>query len=207
VLAENRLKLINSELRHRVRNTLAMVGAVAGQTFRETASKAALATFEARLSAFGAADEAITGAQAYADLADVVQLALKPHIPGPGRYIIEGPSVTIGPRQAVSLALALHELATNAAKYGAMSNADGRVRLSWSMSSSVPRELRLEWREEGGPPVTSPARKGFGSRLVNTVMANDFGGVVSVDYAPTGMVLTMISPAAGLLGPEQAPTE
>ncbi len=207
VLAENRLKLINSELRHRVRNTLAMVGAVAGQTFRETASKAALATFDARLAAFGAADEAIVGAQAYADLAAVVQLALKPHIPGPGRYIIEGPSVTIGPRQAVSLALALHELATNAAKYGALSTSDGRVHLSWSLTQSAPREFRLTWREENGPPVQPPARKGFGSRLVSTVMANDFGGQVTVDYLPTGLVLTMVSPASGLLGSEPIATE
>jgi len=80
--------------------------------------------------------------------------------------------VTIGPRQAVSLALALHELATNAAKYGALSNADGQVKLSWSMSTAAPRELRFEWREQGGPLVAPPTRKGFGSRLVNTVMAN-----------------------------------
>jgi two-component sensor histidine kinase len=203
VLAESRLKLINSELRHRVRNTLAMVGAVAGQTFRDPANKASLASFEARLAAFGAADEAIVGAQPYADLVDVVQLALKPHIPGPDRYIIDGPSVTIGPKQAVSLALALHELATNAAKYGALSTPTGRVRLSWSVAHSAPRDFRFEWREEGGPQVVPPARKGFGSRLVNTVMANDFGGVVTVDYAPSGVVLTMVSPAASLLGPEQ----
>lgn len=203
VLAENRLKLINSELRHRVRNTLAMVGAVAGQTFRDPANKAALAVFEARLAAFGAADEAIVGAQAYADLADVVGLALKPHVPGPGRYVIKGPGITIGPKQAVSLALAIHELATNAAKYGALSTAAGHVDITWSITSNAPREFRFEWRESGGPPVAPPARKGFGSRLVNTVMANDFGGVVSVDFAPAGLVLTMRSPAASLLGPDQ----
>jgi two-component sensor histidine kinase len=203
VVAEGRLKLINSELRHRVRNTLAMVGAVAGQTFRDPANKAALATFEARLAAFGAADEAIVGAQAYANLADVVELALKPHIPGPGRYIIEGPSVTIGSKQAVSLALALHEMATNAAKYGALTRPEGRVYLNWSVTSAPPREFRFQWREEGGPTVAPPTRKGFGSRLVNTVMANDFGGAVEVIYDPAGVALKLVSPAAGLLGPEE----
>lgn len=199
VLAENRLKLINSELRHRVRNTLAMVGAVAGQTFRDTATKAALSAFEARLAAFGAADEAIVGAQPYANLGDVVHLALKPHDPGGGRYAIAGPAVTIGSKQAVSLSLALHEMATNAAKYGALSVPGGRVRIDWTVNAATPREFRFEWLEEGGPRVAPPDRRGFGSRLVKTVMATDFGGTVELTYDPSGVRLVLVSPFARLL--------
>ena len=135
------------------------------------------------------------GAQAYADFADVAKLALEPHIPAPDRYIIEGPSLTVGSRQAVSLALALHELATNATKYGAMSGPSGRVLVTWSVSAAAPRQLRFEWREEGGPPVVPPAHKGFGSRLVKTVMANDFGGIVTMNYAPAGLVVSLLAPA------------
>jgi two-component sensor histidine kinase len=207
VAAENRLSLINGELRHRVRNTLAMVGAVVHQTFRDPVHRPLLSVFEARLSAFGAADQAISGAQGGADVGEVVRLALKPHIPAPNRYVIEGPSVAIGSKQAVSLALTMHEMATNAAKYGAMSTRTGRVLIRWSLTDGPDGQFRFEWREEGGPPVAPPKHTGFGSRLVKSVMAADFEGKVDVTYDPAGVVLTLVSPASALGDAEIAAPE
>jgi two-component sensor histidine kinase len=92
----------------------------------------------------------------------------------------------------LSLALALHELGTNAVKYGALASHEGRVRVTWSVAGG---EFRISWQESGGPPVVAPTRTGFGTRIVTRNLAADFGGKVDLNYPPTGMVWTLAAPA------------
>jgi two-component sensor histidine kinase len=92
---------------------------------------------------------------------------------------------------ALSIAMALHELATNAAKYGALSNESGRITLAWRVDGAT---LRLEWREHGGPPVTAPTRRGFGTRLIERGLSAELGGEVRLAFEPDGVVCTMVAP-------------
>jgi two-component sensor histidine kinase len=111
------------------------------------------------------------------------------------RFLIEGPEVRLRPKVAVALGMALHELATNAAKYGAFSNGTGQVRLAWEIANApLPAVLRLRWSETGGPPVTKPRRQGFGSRLIARGLAHELNGDVQLRYDPSGVVCTMDLP-------------
>jgi two-component sensor histidine kinase len=108
----------------------------------------------------------------------------------------------------LSLSLALHELATNALKYGALSTGEGRVSLSWRLvEEDGVRRLHLQWAERGGPPVTTPSRKGFGSRLIERALAADIGGSVQLNFERSGVVcdIDTVLPLAEGLGPEQSP--
>jgi two-component sensor histidine kinase len=110
---------------------------------------------------------------------------------------LSGPNVLLAPRQALSLTLAINELATNAVKYGALS-AGGRVEISWATSVSGPPTFAFLWRERGGPPVAEPARQGFGSRVIKDFMASDFGGSVRLSFELTGVVCELTAPLANL---------
>ncbi len=112
-------------------------------------------------------------------IGDVLEAALAPHRNGKGKFTVSGPELTVDPRQALSLTLAVNELATNAIKYGSLSSPDGRVDISWSSSAGGTPTFVFLWREYGGPPVVEPDRQGFGSRVIKDFMANDFGGTVS----------------------------
>lgn len=200
VQAEENLALLNRELQHRVKNILAMVSAVANQTLRDETGPEALAAYQARLSAFGAAQDALgNGTISESQLDRIVTLALKPHIPKPNRFVIEGPGVPVGSKQAVAISLALHELATNATKFGALSNETGKVNLEWSAELGKDGTFRLQWLESGGPDVTPPARAGFGSRLLQTALAAELGGEVELNYWPTGFELTVSTTTGALL--------
>jgi two-component sensor histidine kinase len=133
-----------------------------------------------------------------ADLVEVVANALKPYeIPGQSRFHIKGPHVRVTPRMSLALAMALHELATNAVKYGALSNKTGSVEVSWELQNGVaPPRLTLWWREAGGPPVVAPRRRGFGSRLIERTLAHDLDGQVAIAFPPTGVVCTVDAPVA-----------
>jgi two-component sensor histidine kinase len=98
------------------------------------------------------------------------------------------------PQTALALTMALHELATNAAKYGALSVPSGRVTIEWSVSPGDPKHLKLRWEEKGGPPVSPPTRTGFGTRLVQRSLALELGGEVSLTYEPTGVVCDVSAP-------------
>jgi two-component sensor histidine kinase len=105
------------------------------------------------------------------------------------RFLVEGPAVRLAPKATLALSMALHELMTNAAKYGALSNADGRVRLVWRRAKGDPGErLQLRWEEIDGPPVSTPKRQGFGTRLITGGLARELGGEVRLDYPPGGVV-------------------
>jgi two-component sensor histidine kinase len=106
--------------------------------------------------------------------------------------------VRLSPQAALSLALILHELATNAVKYGSLSNEHGYVDLVWTVTEDTPACLALRWSEHDGPAVTEPARKGFGSRLITRGLAGDIGGDVTLTYEPTGVVCTITAPLSGL---------
>ncbi len=189
--AELQQQLLTRELEHRMKNTMAMVGAIASQTFRTATTKEEARTiFDARLSALNQAhDVLVQSSWTSAPMQTVVEAALAPHQTGEGRIRAGGPPVDLTARQALSLALALHELATNAAKYGALSAPGGTIDVSWDCTASEGTQvLRFDWREHGGPVVSPPSRRGFGSRLIESTLSSDFGSSVRIDYLPEGVV-------------------
>ncbi|GLS30945.1 HWE histidine kinase [Mesorhizobium albiziae] len=130
-----------------------------------------------------------------ADLADIVSDTVRPHAGGENRFRIEGPGIRLSPNAALAISMALHELGTNAVKYGALSTDHGHVVLVWHIEGAdADRRLVLHWEESGGPPVAEPKRKGFGSRLIERALAAELGGDVRVEYAPSGLVCTIVAP-------------
>jgi two-component sensor histidine kinase len=196
-----RQALLTGELEHRIKNTLAMVGAIANQTMRGDSVALAREAFAARLMTLSHAHDLLTQTSwASAPIKEVVNGALAPHRSGQGRIRAAGPGIDLVPKQALALSVALHELATNAAKYGALS-ADGKVEIEWAEATveSIP-SFRFTWTESGGPAVVEPApeKKGFGSRLIERMLANDFGGQVRTQYRPGGVVCELIAPMSRL---------
>jgi two-component sensor histidine kinase len=205
-MAREALKLINEELKHRVKNTLTVLGAVATQTFRDASSKADLEKYQGRLAAFGRAHDLLTAANwAAAPLQDVISTALIPYRTGEGRFAVSGPALVVRSRQALALSLAIHELATNAIKYGALTVASGEVSITWTIEDREggPNFIFL-WRELGGPPASQPASVGFGSRLISRVLQDDFRGTVEVTYESTGFVCRLTTPVENLASPTES---
>ncbi|MEQ1771239.1 MAG: HWE histidine kinase domain-containing protein [Devosia sp.] len=200
VRTETHLKLVNDELKHRVKNTLAMVGSIATQTLRGDDTAAAVKKFQQRLATFGKAHDILTAAAwATAEIDTVLDATLETHVGESKSISRTGPPLTLGAKQALSLSLALHEMATNAIKYGALSNETGRVSIEWSLSAGQGgRRFRFAWVETGGPLVKPPTRQGFGSRLIERVLSADFGGSVAIDYAPEGLRLELTAPESSL---------
>ncbi|WIW49780.1 sensor histidine kinase [Bradyrhizobium sp. 62B] len=186
--------LLIDELNHRVKNTLALMQAIAVQTFR-SASRDERAKFEGRLGALAEAHNLLSQEKwAGSELRDVIARALQPFLlNSPDRIRMAGPDVPLSPRLAVVLSMIVHEIATNAAKYGALSNETGRVTLNWEVITDAPKpRLRLIWTEIGGPPVTAPVRRGFGSRLIERSARDQLGGEATVDFLPRGVVCTVV---------------
>jgi two-component sensor histidine kinase len=186
--------LLIEELNHRVKNTLAILQAIAVQTF-QSASKSERETFEGRLGALAEAHNLLSEEKwRGSGLEDVVGRALQPFVPNnPERVRMSGPPVPLPPRAAVIISMIVHEIATNAAKYGALSNETGTVRLDWEMIVDNGRsKLRWIWAESGGPPVSAPVKRGFGSRLIERSARDQLGGEATVDFLPRGVVYTLI---------------
>ncbi|HEU5016808.1 MAG TPA: GAF domain-containing protein [Pseudolabrys sp.] len=190
---EHRTLLIN-ELNHRVKNTLATVQAIAAQTFRETDLDSKVRSkFDDRLVALSKAHSILTQQNwEGADIREVMAQTLQPHA-GPDRFRIQGPPIRLTPKAALTLSMALHELATNAVKYGALSNGTGRVNINWT-TEAVTQGFRLRWMESDGPAVSPPERRGFGSRLIEHGLAQDLGGEVRLDFDKQGIVCTIQAP-------------
>ena len=188
--AQRQARLLNGELEHRIKNTLTVIQAIINQTFQSGREKAEIqADLRQRIGALAEAQTLLTRASmAEADIRDVVVHALAPFRLREGSFTIEGTPVWLSARQVLSLALAINELATNALKYGALSRDGGRVGIAWKAGRpGTDDEFRLEWRESGGPPVSQPSRKGFGSRIIDTALAQDFMGRSELDYDPAGL--------------------
>lgn len=188
--AERRQRLLQRELVHRMKNTLAMVQAIVTQTLRHTDNaKEASNVIAERLKALSRAQDVLTETNwASADVATVVGNALEAHRDG-GRLVVEGPRCEVNAQQALGLSLAIHELATNAAKYGAFSTDSGVVSVNWSVGEHGAFEFT--WRESGGPPVVAPTRRGFGSRLMERIVAGYFGGHSEIQFNPAGMAFNL----------------
>jgi two-component sensor histidine kinase len=193
-------RLLIDELNHRVKNTLATVQSIAAQTLRTAETKEdAREALEMRLLALSRAHDVLTRESwEGADLIEVVAKALEPYqVSGESRFHIRGPHVRVTPRMSLALAMALHELATNAVKYGALSNKTGTIEVTWKVQNgAAPPRLSLRWTETGGPPVVAPRRRGFGSRLIERSLAQDLDGQVEIAFAPTGVVCTVDAPVA-----------
>ena len=185
--------LLIDELNHRVKNTLAILQSIATQTFR-SASRAEREKFEGRLGALAEAHNLLSQ-EKWQDsgLQDVIARVLRPYLlNSPERVRMFGPHVPLSPRIAVVLAMIVHEIATNAAKYGALSNDTGTVTLDWEvLEESHGRKLRLIWTEAGGPHVSAPVQRGFGSRLIERSARDQLGGEATVDFLPRGVVYTI----------------
>ena len=197
--AAQRERFFTEELEHRAKNTFAMVLAIAKQTFRAGADTSALQVYTDRIMALAKAhDIAKESNWSKTRIGDVLEAALAPHRNGKGKFTVSGPELAVDPRQALSLTLAVNELATNALKYGSLSSPDGHVDISWSSSVGGTPTFVFLWREHGGPPVVEPDRQGFGSRVIKDFMANDFGGTVRLSFEPKGVVCELISPLGNL---------
>jgi two-component sensor histidine kinase len=185
--------LLVEELNHRVKNTLAVLQAIASQTFR-SASKSERETFDGRLGALARAHDLLSQEKwAGAGVHDVVNRVLEPYsVLNTPRITISGPKLPLTPPRAVMMSMILHEIATNAAKYGALSSDGGKITIDWKqLPESSPPKLQMTWVESGGPRVTAPTRKGFGSRLIERGARDQLGGSATADFLPTGVVYTI----------------
>ncbi len=202
--AAERQRLLINELNHRVKNTLATVQSIAAQTFRGQTDQAVRAVFDARMAALSNAHNVLVEDNwESANLHSVVERALAPHLLAEvdvNRFHLQGPDAQLHPKVAVTLTMALHELMTNAAKYGALSVPAGRVTVTWSLTDldTGRQQLDLTWQEQEGPPVSAPTRKGFGSRLIERQLPMEFDGSAEITYAPAGVVCQIRIPLTPL---------
>jgi two-component sensor histidine kinase len=201
------LRLMVNELNHRVKNTLATVQSIVAQTLRSAEVPVRIRdTLTLRVLALSKAHDVLTDEQwSGADLRQIAAQAALPFRSGLGedRVTLNGPDVRLPPKTAIAVALAVHELATNAVKYGALSGHDGAVSLDWTLSLEAGRRrLDMVWREHGGPVVKLPSRAGFGTRLIERGLAADLHGEVRIDYPPQGVICTI---SADLDAEESAP--
>jgi PAS domain S-box-containing protein len=196
--AQRRQALMLAELNHRVKNMLAVVAGIAHQTARSSPSVEAFSEgFFGRLDAMARAHEMLTvGEGQGADLAELIEALLGPYAKGEDPHVAYGgPPVHIGSRQVLSLSMILHELVTNAAKYGALSQPEGRIALGWSVEETVGgRGVRLEWKESGLAGVLLPQRDGFGLKMIGLSAGHELSGAVDIDWQQDGLLLTLRFP-------------
>lgn len=194
--AEDRQRLLVNELNHRVKNMLALVQGLALQSFRDGRETGeAREAFQERLAALARAHDLLTRENwEGVTLAQLVEAATSHHNAPEGRIRASGPEVTLNARAAVSLVMALHELCTNAAKYGALSVPHGKVDVGWTVGGD--ETLRLEWRERDGPRVEETDRRGFGFRMIERALASDLGGKVAIAFDEAGLTCRIAAPLA-----------
>lgn len=197
--AEEQQRFLLDELNHRVKNTLATVQSIASQTLRSAANAAEFKeAFEGRLLALSKTHDLLTrNSWRDADIQDIAEQELIPYLKATDeRIMIKGPSINLPARFTINLGLVLHELVTNAAKYGALSTPHGRLELTWNVARSAdrPPQLRIHWTETGGPPVSHPNRQGFGSRLIRRSIEGELAGYVMINFAPTGVSYDISAP-------------
>jgi two-component sensor histidine kinase len=191
---ERHLQLVVAELNHRVKNTLAIVQSFAHQSLAGNASIAdAGVAFEGRLTALASAHKLLT--RENWDQVRLVQLvanSIKPHVDQGARFLVDGPDMAVTPKTSVTLAMTLHELATNSIKYGALSSSAGRILIQWRVAEG---QFRFTWHEQDGPPCPPPTSRGFGTRMLNRALAAELGGKAKLEFAPTGLRYEVTAPA------------
>jgi PAS domain S-box-containing protein len=198
-LAEDQRVLLLNELNHRIKNTLSTVQSITEQTLRAAkVDPLVRRDLTNRLMAVSEAHNVLVEENwAGADLGTIVRQAVAPHDhPEASKFVVDGPLVWLSPQQAVTIALALHELATNALKYGALSAQGGQVEIAWNLSHDQlgARQINLLWRESGGPLVVEPERTGFGARLIARTFGQESGGAARIDFRPEGVQCVMSLP-------------
>ncbi|SFI79545.1 Two-component sensor histidine kinase, contains HisKA and HATPase domains [Caulobacter sp. UNC279MFTsu5.1] len=187
--AHQRQQLMINELNHRVKNSLFTVQSLARQSLGRPADTPGLPAFNERIMALARAHDLLTrSVWEGADLQEILEETLEPYL---DRTILAGPSVALTPNAALALSMVFHELGTNAGKYGALSLPGGMVTVVWHVDPGAPHRLTLHWEERGGPPVSPPARKGFGSRLIAATLKSDLAGEARIDYRPSGLVCVL----------------
>ena len=191
---ERHLQLVVAELNHRVKNTLAIVQSFAHQSLKSSGSlKEAGAAFDGRLIALASAHRILTRENwDNVSLVELVANSLDAHNDTGTRFAVQGSDMAVSPKTAITLAMTLHELATNSTKYGALSSPDGYVRVSWG---NADERFRMEWKEVDGPPVSEPERKGFGTRMLTRALASELGGKAALSYETDGLRYSISAPA------------
>lgn len=194
--AEEQQALLVRELHHRVKNTLATVQAIMGSTARAVDNIEDFKTaLFGRIQSLSKTHLLLSDEERAVDFSDLLRSELDAFDDGSGRISLRGPQVTLSSQLAVSLGMAIHELTTNAAKYGALSVFGGKVEVTWTIVIDTKRRtLVFDWVESGGPPVTTPTRQGFGSRLLEFVLPGQIQAKTSIDYAPGGMCMHCVVP-------------
>jgi PAS domain S-box-containing protein len=201
---EDHIRFLLLEVSHRAKNLLSVIQAIAGQTVRSAGSLDEFETrFSSRLHGLAAShDILVSQSWQGAPLAELVRLQLAPFVDvGSSRLELVGPDVVLEVRAAQAIGLALHELANDAAKYGALSAPTGKVRVSWTFddAGAHPRPLRLSWAELGGPPATAPVKKGFGYLVIERMAASSVSGEVAMEHSPAGLRWVLTISAANLV--------
>lgn len=192
-IAEEQRGLLLREHDHRMKNLIATVQAIARQTFRGRGQDDNVRVFNGRLGAMAKAHEVLlSGGLTAASVTELIRTAVAPfddanHI----RFNLSGPDFDLADKTATALAMALHELSTNAAKYGALSTPEGKVDIRWSLDDTG-KTFTIDWVETGGPPVTAPANTGFGTTMIRSVLAQQISGTVDIDYRPDGIRCRMV---------------
>ena len=198
--AQSTARLLIEELNHRVKNTLATVMSIINQTFwRSSDAKEIRHAIEARVFALSRSHDLLSSRDwKNTGLHDIVTAALEPFEVSNGnvnRIVIDGENISVPPKVTLALGIALHELATNAVKYGALSNETGSVSITWALEGDY---LNMRWQEKNGPPVNPPSRKGFGSQVIERGLVHELQGTVNLDYPADGAVCRISIPAAGV---------
>jgi PAS domain S-box-containing protein len=194
-------RMLIDELNHRVKNTLATVQSIVWQALRKTApAEVVRESIESRLVALSRSHDLLTREKwEGVGLRELVNGALKPFEVVAGRtqhFKITGDDIRLPAKATLALGIALHELATNAVKYGAFANEAGCILIEWTtQTTSEGKRLILRWEEKDGPPVTAPSHKGFGSQVIERGLAHELGGKVKVDYRPEGLICIIDIPA------------
>ncbi len=193
--------MLIGELNHRVKNTLATVQAIVSQSLRQKTDVGSIKeSIESRLFALSRSHDLLTRESwRTAGLVDIVTESLAPFGGSDGRqdrFVVTGEDIRFPPQAVLALGIAFHELATNAVKYGSLSDESGSVLLSWVRSAKPDGDrIGIRWQEEGGPPVSPPTRRGFGSRVLESGLAHELGGTVSLDFRPHGLLCVIDLPA------------
>lgn len=200
--AEEQNRFLMREMTHRAKNQYALIAAIARRAAKDSVDTTQfLDTLSEALGSLARSADLLAGrGWESAMLADLVETQLKAFGAGGGGEQIEldGPAIRLNSTAAQTIGLALHELATNAAKYGSLSVADGTVRISWS----VAEKFELVWREIGGPTVVEPKHAGFGTLVTQKMTSRGLGGTVEMTYAPAGVVWTLVTPKDAVIAPE-----